>query len=59
MIRSLINHVEKIVDPEPRLSIDRVIGELVVVKVGGKSSTAMIVDGSEPILPGHRIRSKR
>ncbi|QPJ62221.1 MAG: hypothetical protein G3M70_10200 [Candidatus Nitronauta litoralis] len=59
VIRSLINHVEKIVDPEPRLSIDRVIGELVVVKVGGKSSTAMIVDGSEPILPGHRIRSKR
>jgi hypothetical protein len=57
--RSLINHVEKIVEPEPRMSIDRVIGELVVVKVGGKSSTAMILDGSEPILPGHRIRSKR
>ncbi len=59
VIRSLVNHVEKIVEPEPRMSIDRVIGELVVVKVGGKSSTAMIVDGSEPILPGHRIRSKR
>ncbi len=57
--RSLINHVEKIVDPEPRMSIDRVIGDLVVVKVGDKSSTAMILDVSEPILPGHRIRSKR
>lgn len=57
--RSLINHVEKIVDPEPRMSMDRVIGELVVVMVGDKSSTAMILDGSEPILPGHRIRSKR
>ncbi len=59
VIRSLVNHVEKIVEPEPRMSMERVIGELVVVKVGGRSSTAMILDGSEPILPGHRIRSKR
>ncbi len=59
VIRSLIKHVDKIVEPEPRMSMDRIIGELVVVKVGDKTSTAMVVDGSEPILAGHRIRSKR
>ncbi|MCA9484003.1 MAG: hypothetical protein KC553_09735 [Nitrospina sp.] len=57
--RSLISALEPMWEDDPRPMMDRTIGELVVVKVGETSSTAMILDGEEPILPGHRVRSKR
>ncbi len=59
VVRSLIPKFEPIYKDPPRKMLDRRIGELVVVTVGDNSSTAMILDSLEPILPGHRIKSKR
>lgn len=42
----------------PALLMDHVIGELVVITTQQNTSTALVVDSSEPILPGHRIESK-
>lgn len=57
--RSLIPYAEKLWKPEPRQMLDRKIGELVVVDTQENTATAVVVDSQEPILAGHRIRSKR
>ncbi len=47
------------IDEDPEDINPDIIGEIAVISVQEETSTGVILNASEPIIPGHKIRSKQ